>query len=68
MLPLLGLYVIVRPGTVLPCWSWISALIVNDSSAVIDAVVCSTTSVTGNPGVTVILSVVQITPKHAVML
>ena len=39
----------------------------NDSSAVIVVDISSTIRVTGAPGVTVILSVVQITPKHAVM-
>ena len=42
-------------------------MMVNDSSAVIVVDISSTTRVTGAPGVTVILSVVQITPKHAVM-
>ena len=57
---------IVNPGTVFPCWSSIEATIVNDSSAVIVSSISSTTSVIGCPGVTVIGSVAQITPKHAV--
>ena len=61
------MYVIVIPGTVLPFASSTCAIIVNDSSAVIVLDISSTIRVTGAPGVTVMLSVVQITPKHAVI-
>ena len=59
---------IVIPGTMFPCWSWTTAVMENIPSAVIVSSTSSTIRVTGSPGVTVMSSDEQITPKHAVIV
>ena len=56
------------PATILPNWSTTYAVICNDSSDVICPVNGVTSSAVGLPGVTVIVSLEQINPKHAVIV